>query len=121
MDHHGLKLAFILIFSLSASAVRAQSPPDRHTRTRQGSLTVTAVVQSSVGVISTADGRQEVFVANAPAAPATVSRLDRLWSDGQDAVSFSFPAGPLQYQVNRETVFANATSQRLVVVTVIPR
>jgi hypothetical protein len=121
MDHHGFKPAFILILSLSTFAVRAQSPPERGTRASTGALTVTATVQSSVGVISSGDGKQEVFVANAPGSPATLARPGRLQSNGQGAVVYSFPAGPFQYELTRQIVFANAIPRPVIVVTVIPR
>jgi hypothetical protein len=121
MDHHRFKPAFILILSFSTFAIQAQSSPQRGARTSQASLTVTAVVQSSVGVVATDDGAQEVFVANAPDSPATPSRVDPLKSNGQATVIYSFPTGRFQYELARETVFSKATFQPLTVITVVPR
>jgi len=121
MNHHPFKSIFIAIVALSALAAHAQSPGEHNTRTSQASLTVTAVVQSSVGLTSTADGTQQVFVANAPHSQTTLSRLDRWQSYGRGAIAYSFPAASPPYQLTRETVYASATSQPVIVVIVVPR
>ena len=118
---HRFKLAFILILSFSTFTVHAQSSPQRGTRTSQASLTVTAVVQSSVGVVAREDGTQEVFVANAPDSPATPSRVDPVKNNGQATVIYSVPTGRFQYELARETVFSKTTFQPLTVITVVPR
>ena len=121
MFHRGFKLVFIVTWIVSTVTALAQPTSERGARSSQGSLTVTAVVQSSGGVIATDDGKQEVFVANAPGSPATLSRMRRLQSDAQATVAYTLPTGSLQYELTRETLLTSASSEPVIVVTVVPR
>jgi hypothetical protein len=65
--------AGIALCSLSAFA---QQPSVHSTgRGAEGRLMVTAVVVSSVGLIVSADGEQQIVIANAPDARDNISRL----------------------------------------------
>jgi hypothetical protein len=59
----GPVLVLLLLISYPADS---QSHPGKLSGSAQGSLTVTATVESSVWLVMEPDGKQEIFVANAP-------------------------------------------------------
>ena len=66
---HVVCLAFFVTAAFPQSNHHVQLPPSSRrsiARSNEGTLTVTARVVSSVGVIIRPDGRQQIFVANAP-------------------------------------------------------
>jgi hypothetical protein len=63
--------------ALCSLSVYAQQPSVRSTgRGAEGRLMVTAIVVSSVGLVVSADGEQQIVIANAPDARDSVSRLE---------------------------------------------
>jgi len=65
MHDHRFKPILIALLAFLAVPAPAQSR-STHEATAEGSLTVTAVVNSSVGFMRTPDGRQLLIIANAP-------------------------------------------------------
>jgi hypothetical protein len=62
--------------ALCSLSVYSQQPSAHSTgRSAEGQLTVTAIVVSSVGLVVSADGEQQIVIANAPDARDNVSRL----------------------------------------------
>ena len=110
----------------------------------QGSLTVTANVESSVWLVAL-DGKRDLVVANAPdpkesfshsrphkskrSAPAAVQTAVKKEVVRQDgaAVQFSFPMAPRQFEVTRKTVMMDVTENGrteqhpVTVTTVVPQ
>jgi hypothetical protein len=140
-----MKVGPVLILVLVISNI-AHSQAGQHGQSgsaAQGSLTVTATVESSVWLVDP-DGKREIVVANAPdpnesfyhsqthkrksAAPAAAKQtaVTKELVRNQDgaAVQFSFPTGSKQFEVTRKTVMMDVseggkTERRPVMVTTV--
>ena len=108
---------FILL-AIASIAASAQSRQGHVGRSAQGTLTVTVVIESSVGLIAGPDGRQQLVVANAPDSRETFSRHT-------PAVAYNFPVKPVHFDVTSETqvmkVTGKANRQPVAITTVVPR
>ena len=131
---------FIVLLLFISYAAHSQSHPGKLSGSTQGSLTVTATVQPSVWLVTEPDGKQEIFVANAPDPKESSSRppaLKRQKSpqghadkkieavpgkmdagavlpakphDDKAAVQFTFPTTPGQFEVTQETRFIDVSN-----------
>lgn len=139
-----MKVGFVFIlvlfpFSVSHSQVRHGQPGS----SAQGSLTVTATVESSVWLVET-DGKREVVVANAPdpkqsfyhvaahhkkRQPATAkptSIAKEAVRDQDHSIQFSFPTGVKQFDVTKKTLMMDVSEggrselRPVVVTTIVP-
>ena len=116
----------LLVFAFAGTATSGQSRQGQIGHSAQGSLTVTVVVESSVGLIASPNGKQQLVVANAPDSKETFSGQAPLKKDSRASVVYSFPGKPVHFDVTRETQLTNVTSGKAVyppvtVVTVVPR
>jgi len=112
-------LGILILLVIAASvAAPAQSRPVQVGRSAQGSLTVTIVIESSVGLVTSPDGRQQLMVANAPDPRETFSRQ-------APAVAYKFPVKLAHFDVTRETQVMNVTGkanhQPVTITTVVPQ
>jgi len=111
-------VAILILFAIASIAASAQSPQGRVGHSTQATLTVTVVVESSVGLVASPDGRQKLIVANAPDSRETFSRQ-------MPAVAYNFPGKRVHFDVTRETQVMNATGkanhQPVTITTVVPR
>jgi hypothetical protein len=70
-----MKISFVLCaVTFACSLARGQLPPQQAGGSAKGSLRVTAVVESSVWLVTGPDGKQEAVVANAPDPTGTFYR-----------------------------------------------
>ena len=120
MSKKAMKNAGIfLVLALASVIASAQSRPGQIGHSAQGTLTVTVIVESSVGLVAGADGKQQLIVANAPDPKQTFSRQ-------APSVAYSFPGKPVRFEVTREMQLLNVTggpasSEPVTLVTVVPR
>jgi hypothetical protein len=142
-DTLDMKVGFVLIlilfpFSISYSQARG----GQQGSSAQGSLTVTATVESSVWLVMKTDGKRDLVVANAPdpkqsfyhaeghhqkrqsatAKPTSVTKEAVRNQDG--SIQFSFPTGAKQFDLTKKTLMMDVseggrTERRPVVVTTI--
>ena len=108
----------LILLAIAFNAASAQSRPGPAGRSAQGALTVTVVVESSVGLVAGPDGRQQLIVANAPDTRETFSRQE-------PAVAYSFPGKSVRFDVMRKTQAMNAAGKAnhrtVTITTVVPR
>jgi len=64
----------VVLLLLISYPAHSQSHPEKLSGSAQGSLTVTATVEPSVWLVMESDGKQEIFVANAPDPKESFSR-----------------------------------------------
>jgi hypothetical protein len=126
MNSQRLKLVCIALFVSTTVGAAAQSPHDRNSRSAQGSLTVSVVVESSVGLMPGSDGQHRLVVANAPDPKETFSPRESLNKNSRSPVSYSFPRRPADFDRTRETQLmdvrgGNNRRQQVTLITVVPR
>ena len=111
-------LGTLILLAIASVAASAQSRQGQVGRSAQGTLTVTVVVESSVGLVASPDGRQQLIVANAPDSRET-------FSPQMPAVAYNFPGKPVHFDIMRATKMLNVTGksnhQPVTITTVVPR
>ncbi|HEV7519577.1 MAG TPA: hypothetical protein VGP89_00650 [Candidatus Angelobacter sp.] len=137
----------LLLILFSCSVVQGQTPHKQSGGPAEGSLRVTAIVESSVWLVMASDGNQETVVANAPdpkeaffhvpaikdrktlAAPpsAAMPRAEKAGNQDHPAVQFSLAQDAKQFEVKHEIMMMNVSHdgkpgrQPVKVITVVPR
>src|ERR1051325_5169963 len=104
MSNEKIMKTLLILLAIAFNAASAQSRPGPAGRSAQGALTVTVVIESSVGLVAGPDGRQQLIVANAPDSRET-------FSPPAPAVAYNFPRKSVHFDVMRETQMMNAAGK----------
>ena len=140
----------LLLILFSCSVVQGQTPHKQSGGPAEGSLRVTAIVESSVWLVIASDGKQETVVANAPdpkeaffhvpvihvpvikdrqtlTAHPSAAMPQKAGNQDHAAVQFSLAQETKQFEVTHEIMMMNVSHdgkpgrQPVRVITVVPR